>query len=153
MDAKRLNITVRPIGTRLSASCIRVQKNDGFSHAYYLSEERIRKLHANGERFFGAFTVDGSLIGFASVNVDLVRMRIHFFCVDRSFHGQGVGSMLLAHIVTIGRRERVRMMYTYTEVNSPLERFFLAKGFVKAGYFRNRFDNRDATILSSDLER
>ncbi len=131
--------------------CILIQKNDGFKHAYYLTKERFERLFKNGEQFFGAFTPDNRLIGFASINMDAVRLRIHFFFVDKRYQGKGIGSDLLCHILDIAKNEKVMNIYTYTEVDSPLEQFLLHSGFEKAGYFKKRFGDKDANILSRYL--
>lgn len=131
-----------------SEKLVAIQKNDGFAHAYFLTKERLHKLFSNGEEFFGALNQEDELIGFASINMDVVRLRIHFFFVDQRFQKKGVGSALLAHILSIAEKEKVANVYTYTEIDSPLEQFLISKGFEKAGYFKRRFGDRDANILS-----
>lgn len=143
---------IKNISADLAESCIRIQKNDGFRHAYYLTKERLETLFQNGERFFGIFTSNDDFIGFSSINTDVVRLRIHFFFIDKEYQGKGVGSALLAHIVHIAQQEKITNIYTYTEVHSPLEKFLLGKGFEKAGYFKRRFGDKDATILSLYLQ-
>lgn len=139
---------IKNIGLEYAKQCITIQKNDGFKHAYYLTIQRIEKLFTNGEQFFGAFTGENKLVGFASVNIDAVRLRIHFFFVDKNYQGSGIGTELLRHILAIAKREKIMNIYTYTEVDSPLERFLRYKGFEKAGFFKKRFGDKDATILS-----
>lgn len=142
---------IKNIGLEFAKQCITIQKNDGFKHAYYLTAQRIEKLFTNGEQFFGAFTHDNRLVGFASINIDTVRLRIHFFFVDKKYQGSGIGSDLLFHILGIAQEENITNIYTYTEVDSPLEQFLLYKGFEKAGFFKKRFGDKDANILSRYL--
>ncbi|HLD25228.1 MAG TPA: GNAT family N-acetyltransferase [Patescibacteria group bacterium] len=143
-----MNFIIQTIDPSFAERCIKIQKNDGFKHAYYLTKERIHKLFSNGEQFYGAFTDKQELTGFVSINIDVVRQRIHFFVVDKHYQGKGVGSALLKHVISVARKEKVKNIYTYTEIQSPLERFLLRKGFEKAGYFRKRFGGKDANILS-----
>ncbi len=77
-----MTISIRNIFPDTAERCIEIQKNDGFRHAYFLTKERIEKLYKNGEKFYGVFDDKHYLIGFASINVDLVRLRIHFFSVS-----------------------------------------------------------------------
>lgn len=144
-------VNIRKITPRYYVRCIEVQKTDGYRHSYYLTIDRIRTLAHNGEQFFGAFTETGSLVGFVSVNVDVVRMRIHFFSVMHQYQRKGVGSNLLLHILDAARMAQVSNIYTYTEPESALELFLLHKGFVQAGYFKRRFGDKDANILSMYL--
>lgn len=131
-----------------SKKLVAIQKNDGFTHAYFLTTERLHRLFSNGEEFFGALNQEKELIGFASINMDVVRLRIHFFFIDQRFQKKGVGSALLAHILSIAKKEKVSNIYTYTEIESPLEQFLIHRGFEKAGYFKRRFGDKDANILS-----
>lgn len=128
--------------------CMEVQKNDGVLHQYLLTYERLQKLYANGEEFYGAFNMEEKIIGFASINNDLVRLRIHFFSISGAFQSKGVGTLLLNHVFDIARVSNIKTIYVYTEISSPLESFLLNKGFVNAGYFRRRFKDKDANILA-----
>lgn len=143
-----MNFKIKKIGPDFANLLIAIQKNDGFIHAYYLTKERLDKLFSNGEDFFGAFTENDSLVGFISINIDVVRMRIHFLFVDQQYQGKGMGSLLIKHIFLIAKEKKVNNIYVYTEIDSPLEIFLLKKGFIKAGYFKRRFGDKDANILS-----
>lgn len=127
---------------------IDIQKNDGYVHAYYLTEPRASVLFSNGERFYGAYDEDHLMMGVASINVDIERMRIHFFFIHQVAQGRGVGTLLLNYVMRIAREEKVKNVYIYTEIDSPLERFLLRRNFIKAGYFKRRFGEKDANILS-----
>ena len=142
-----MNFSVNNIYPDSADQLVSIQKNDGFSHVYYLTKERLEKLFSNGEEFFGAFT-DNKLIGFISINTDVVRMRIHFLSVDQQFQRKGVASILLKHILLIAKEKKIRNVYVYTEIESPLEVFLLKNRFIKVGYFKKRFRDKDANILS-----
>ena len=143
-----MELIIKKISLDFAPQLITIQKNDGFKHAYYLTKERLGKLFSNGEEFFGAFTENNSLVGFASINTDVIRIRIHFLSIDQQFQGNGIGSALIKHILSIAKDKKVRNIYVYTEIDSPLETFLLKRGFAKAGYFKKRFGDKDADILS-----
>lgn len=72
-----MKIVIRPIDPTFSKQCIQIQRNDGFRHAYYLTNERVEKLFANGELFYGAFNENNTLIGFASIKIFKGKEWVH----------------------------------------------------------------------------
>ncbi len=90
---------------------IDIQKNDGYVHAYYLTKQRANVVFSNGERFYGAYNDDNLMVGFASINVDIERMRIHFFFIHKAVQGCGVGTLLLNFVIKIAHEEKVKNIY------------------------------------------
>jgi GNAT superfamily N-acetyltransferase len=116
---------------------INIQKQDGFAHAYYLTPKRLRGLFKRGEMFFIAF-LDDKPAGFAGLDIE-IRAKLHFFSVAKKYTGIGIGSFLLERVINETKKHKKDMIYIYTEANSPLEQFLIKKGFLKVGYFLNRF--------------
>ncbi|MEK7544183.1 MAG: GNAT family N-acetyltransferase [Patescibacteria group bacterium] len=129
---------------------IRLQKNDGFPHQYYLIPKRVKQLFDRGEQFFIA-SIDQIPVGFSSVDFE-IRAQAHFLCVDKRFTRKGVGSMLMNALVHEAKARGYTHMSSYVEADS-LKEFFLKKhGFVQVGYYKNRYGTgKDATIWEVDL--
>jgi len=126
---------------------IDVQKRDGFAHAYYLNRRRLKELFKRGEIFFIAF-LNNKAVGFVSLRVE-IRAKLHFISVVKELTKKGIGSLLMQKVISETKRRGKNMVYVYTEANSPVEQFFIRKGFKKVGYFRNRFGGgKHANIFS-----
>ena len=126
---------------------IDIQKRDGFTHSYYLNRKRLKELFKRGEIFFIAF-LDKKAVGFASVYIE-IRARLHFISVIKEHSKKGIGSLLMQKVINEAKRRGKKMMYVYTEKNSPVERFFIKNGFKKVGYFKNRFgEGKHGNIFS-----
>jgi len=85
----------------------RIQKNDGFKHAYYLTKKRILKLFKRGEIFYLAF-LKNKAVAFTSVDFE-IRARLHFISVLKEFHQKGIGSILLNKIVNDSKKEDIKV--------------------------------------------
>lgn len=49
-------------------------------------------------------------------------------------------------------KAEIKVVYSYIEVDSPLEEFLLKRGFTKVGFYKNRFGlGKDANILEKYL--
>ncbi len=128
-----------------------IQKNDGFSHAYYLTKNRIKRLFKRGELFFIAY-IDKEAVGFTSVDFE-IRARLHFLSVLKDFQKIGAGSRLVREIVRETKKRKYNHLYTITEKKAVLAPKFLKKfGFKEVGFHKNRFGNeKDAIIWSLSL--
>lgn len=147
---KTLNLTIKKASPKDFDNLIKIQKSDGFNHAYYLNTKRLQKLFDTGELFFIAY-LENRPVGFTSVRIE-IRARMHFFSVKQKVEGRGVGSFLLEKIISESKKYKVKLLYIYTEVNSDLEGFLKKKGFKKVGYFKDRLgDGRDTNIFSYKL--
>lgn len=147
---KKSNLEIRKASPKDFNSLIKIQKRDGFIHAYYLSKKRLQKLFDAGELFFIAY-LENKPVGFVSVYIE-IRARMHFLSVKQEVARGGIGSFLLERIISESKKYKVKLLYVYTEANSDIEGFLEKKGFEKVGYFKNRFgDGRDANIFSYKL--
>lgn len=126
-------------------SIITLQENDGYPHQYYLTNERVERLFDHGELFFLAI-LDGIPVGFASVDCE-VRALAHFLCVDKNYTRRGIGSLLMRTLINEAKKRVYARLSSYVETNSKKEDFLQKHGFVKVGYYNNRYGNgQDATI-------
>ncbi|MBI2592646.1 MAG: GNAT family N-acetyltransferase [Candidatus Colwellbacteria bacterium] len=127
-----------------------IQKKDGFRHAYPLTKERFRKLLQRGELFFVAF-LQNQAVGIISVDME-IRAKLHFFSVIQNYWGKGIGTALLAKILIEAKKRDYKSVYVYVEIDSPVEKFLINKGFKKVGIYRNRYkQGRHAHILEISL--
>lgn len=129
---------------------VRVQKHDGFSHQYYLTEERLQRLFDRGERFF-VIEHGGKVVGFGSVDCE-IRAQVHFICVDRAYSGKGVGRRLMQLCLQEARRSGCKRACSFVETNSSKEPFLMKMGFHQVGFYKDRYGNGvDASIWEISL--
>lgn len=128
-----------------------IQKKDSFEHAYYMDDERIRRLLAKGEIFWIAYSGDGA-IGFISANFD-TRVRIRFLAVVERYQGYGVASRLLEGVTEEARKKELGLAYIVVEKSSKkLIEFLQKNGFKESGFHKDRFEpGRDALIYNLKL--
>lgn len=130
---------------------VTIQKNDGFSHAYYLTKDRIKRLFERGEKFFLAFLGDKP-VGFASVDFE-IRARLHFLSVIKDFQRKRIGSLLLEKVIKEARKRKFKKIYIITEKSArKVDRFLRKKGFRRVGYHKNRFGKgKDGIIWELEI--
>lgn len=142
--------TIRPATEQDIASCIELQRKDGFPHQYYLTPERLQGLFARGEKFFVAEHA-GVPVGFGSVNCE-IRAQVHFICVDQAYAGNGIGRGIMRHCLDYAVREGCRRAFTFVEAKSTKEPFLMKLGFRRVGYYSDRYGNGvDASIWEISL--
>ncbi|NCO12243.1 MAG: hypothetical protein COZ34_03715 [Candidatus Pacebacteria bacterium CG_4_10_14_3_um_filter_34_15] len=125
---------------------INIQKIDGWRHVYYLNENRLRELSKRGEVFYGMY-LDGIMIGFAGVDVE-IRARLHFLSIDNKYQKKGYGTLFVKELVKIMKTKNIKQMFFYVEEDSPYTIFLSKLGFIKVGFYKNRFgDGWDADIF------
>lgn len=141
---------IRPATEMDIDSCLAVQRNDGFSHQYYLTSERMRKLFFRGEQFFLA-EQDGVPVGFGSVDCE-VRAQVHFICVNQAYKRKGIGSGLMRRCLEYAKQAGYSRACTFVESNSSKEPFLEKMGFHKVGFYNDRYGNGvDASIWEISL--
>jgi len=129
---------------------IELQRNDGFPHQYYLTQERLKLLFDRGELFFLA-TLEGTPVGFSSVDCE-IRAQAHFLCVDKNYTRRGIGSLLMKTLMDEAIKQGYTRLCSYVEANSTKEIFLQKYGFIQVGYYKNKYGNgQDATIWEVDL--
>jgi len=128
-----------------------IQKNDGFSHAYYINEDRIRRLLKRGEIFLLAF-LENKPVGFASIDFE-IRAVLHFISVLKISQGKGVGDSLLKTVKNETLKRKYNHVIIFSEKSSFMLNNFLKKNeFKKVGYHKDRYGNgRDGIIWSLNL--
>lgn len=144
------DIRIQQATKRDIQTLITLQKNDGFPHQYYLTPERITRLLNRGELFFIAIA-EGAPVGFASVDCE-IRAQAHFLCVDKRYTRRGIGRLLMQTLMNEAIKRRYTRLCSYVEANSTKEVFLQKHGFVRVGYYKNKYGNgQDATIWEVDL--
>lgn len=138
-------IHIRSATKRDTTTLIELQKNDGFPHQYYLTQERLERLFDRKELFFIA-TREGKSVGFASVDYEQ-RATAHFLSVDQNNRKNGIGSLLMKTLIDDAKKRGHTRLSSYVEANSSKEIFLEKHGFVQVGYHKNRYGNgQDASI-------
>lgn len=140
-----INTSIRPATREDIPTFMELQRNDGFSHQYYLNRERLELLFDRGEQFFVA-THEGKPVGFASVDCEQ-RATAHFLCVDQNNKNRGIGSLLMQTLIDEAKKRGFTRLCSYIEASSTKEVFLQKQGFTKVGYHKNRYGNgKDASI-------
>jgi len=138
----------RPASSTDFRSITSVLENDGFNHAYPLSQDRYNKLLVRGEKFYILLT-NKQVIGVVSFDID-VRIQLHFFSIRKNFQKMGYGTKMLEFILKEVNKYKTYhpVIFCYLEVKSPIVNFLLKHKFHEVGHYKNRFGNgRDAIIL------
>lgn len=129
---------------------IKLQKNDGFPHPHYVTSERLLRLFHRGEQFFLAI-FNSIAVGFASIDYE-IRAEIHYISVHQLYQRKGIGSMLIKTMIDESKHRGYDRISVYVQADSPIEMFLEKKGFIKVGYYKNRYKNgKDVTIWEVEL--
>lgn len=144
------NIHIRRATKKDIPTLIHLQKSDGYPHSYYLTPQRLARLFDRGELFF-LVSIGGTSVGFGSVDCE-IRARVHFLSVDQNYARRGIGSMLMKILMDEEKNRGYERLGIYVDADSPIEIFLQKHGFVKVGYYKNRYGNgQDASIWEVDL--
>jgi ribosomal protein S18 acetylase RimI-like enzyme len=148
---EKLNLKISKIeGPQDFDTIMDIQKNDGFEHSYYLTEERLGKLHQRGEEFF-IVHLDNKPVAFASVDME-VRAKLHFFCVNKDNAGKGIGTELLEKTIQEVANQNFDKIHTFVETDSPAEHFYTKNKFKKVGVHKDRYgEGKDSNILERKI--
>lgn len=120
---------------------------DPWSLAVFASELRA------GHRYFGAYTPNGRLIGYAGLSVagrapDL-ETSVHTIGVDPGWQGKGVGSALLRTLLAIADGLHAPVFLEVRTDNEPAIRMYERYGFVRLGLRKRYYQpaNADAYTM------
>ncbi|HEY0806879.1 MAG TPA: ribosomal protein S18-alanine N-acetyltransferase [Pseudonocardiaceae bacterium] len=101
-----------------------------------------------GNRYFGAYTVDDRLIGYAGLSVNGrapdFETSVHTIGVDPAWQGQGVGSELLRTLLAIADDLSAPVFLEVRTDNEPAIRMYEAYGFVRLGLRKRYYQPADA---------
>lgn len=137
-ESETENIAVR-LGTEKDIdSILRIQKEDGYPHAYYLTAQRVRRLLKKGQVIYVALEEDGA-IAFSIVDFD-VRAWIHFLSVIKDEQRKGIGLSLVNEIIKESQNRGINLVYIIPEQDAEkIDGFLRNYGFIKRGYHKDRF--------------
>ncbi len=139
---------LRPATELDYAHIVFIQRNDGYKHSYYLSEDRIERLVKSGEKFFMLYK-DDRFIGMASIDSE-IRVQLHFFSVLEEFAGQGgAAKKMLELLLKEVKKQEVehKIIHCFTELDSPLLGFLKSQGFEEVGFYKNRYQNGKSAVI------
>jgi ribosomal-protein-alanine N-acetyltransferase len=120
---------------------------DPWSLSVFASELRA------GHRYFGAYTTDGCLIGYAGLSVNGrapdFEASVHTIGVDPAWQGQGVGSALLRTLLSIADERSAPVFLEVRTDNEPAIRMYEKYGFVRLGLRKRYYQpaNADAYTM------
>jgi ribosomal-protein-alanine N-acetyltransferase len=120
---------------------------DPWSLGVFASELRA------GHRYFGAYTTDGKLIGYAGLAVNGrspdFETSVHTIGVDPAWQGQGVGAALLRTLLAIADELSASTFLEVRTDNEPAIRMYEAYGFVRLGLRKRYYQpaNADAYTM------
>lgn len=129
-----------------------IQKNEGFKHAYYLTEDRIERLIENGEEFFILYK-DDQFVGMTAIDAE-IRIQLHFFSVLDKFKENGDAEKMLELLIAEIKKKEVehQTIHCFTEKEEPLLQFLLKNGFEEVGFYKNRYQSgKDAVITEKKI--
>lgn len=121
--------------------------DDPWSLSIFRSELRV------GHRYFGAYTADGLLIGYAGLSVvgkpPDAETNVHTIGVDPEWQGRGIGTVLLRTLLAIADELSAPVFLEVRTDNEPAIRMYEAHGFVKLGLRRRYYQpsNADAYTM------
>jgi ribosomal-protein-alanine N-acetyltransferase len=120
---------------------------DPWSLAVFASELRA------GHHYFGAYTAEGLLIGYAGLSVagrpPDHEASVHTIGVDPAWQGQGVGSALLRTLLAIADERSAPVFLEVRTDNEQAIRMYEAYGFVRLGLRKRYYQpaNADAYTM------
>nr|WP_295893939.1 GNAT family N-acetyltransferase [uncultured Vibrio sp.] len=109
---------------------IEVLRNQSFpdhkaSRSYFKQLPHMRALHYDGDQLVGYLGLDYRVI---KVGDDVHKvLGIIDFCVEESFRGQGIGSLMLSEVESFAENKDVDFIILVSDLHD----FYSAKGFRK----------------------
>ncbi len=126
---------------------IEIQKDDGFLHSYYLTSTRLSRLFRRGELFYLVYR-SGNPVGFCSLDCE-IRCQIHFFSIIQKYTHQGIGSEMLKFMLLEVKKNGYQEVHVFVEQSSPVENFLVKRGFLKVGFYKDRYGaSKNANIYN-----
>lgn len=89
----------------------------------------------------------GRIVGVARGEVRGTVCECERLIVDPSVRGEGVGSRLLLHVERLAAERNCAQVRLRTLASAPAERFYAARGFVRAGTLGAWRDGRDFAVM------
>jgi [ribosomal protein S18]-alanine N-acetyltransferase len=121
--------------------------DDPWSLSIFRSELRA------GNHYFGAYAADGLVIGYAGLSVagrvPDAETSVHTIGVDPAWQGKGVGTALLAAMLTIADELAAPVFLEVRTDNEPAIALYEKHGFVRLGMRRRYYQpsNADAYTM------
>ncbi len=123
--------------------CVELEKqlfteDDPWNERIFLSELR----HANNH-YFGAYTDDGTLVGYAGIAVNGrapdFETEVHTVGVDSAWQGKGIGRGLMGAMLAIADRLHAPVFLEVRTDNTAAIRLYQAHGFEQLGLRKNYY--------------
>lgn len=115
------------------------------------------ELRGANNRYFGAYTPDDELIGYAGLSVvgtaPDAETSVHTIGVDPAWQGKGVGTALLRTLLSIADDQLAPVFLEVRTDNEPAIALYQAHGFVRLG-LRKRYyqpSNADAYTMGRPI--
>jgi len=121
--------------------------DDPWSLTVFASELRA------GHRYFGAYTSDDRLIGYAGLSLNGrapdFEASVHTIGVDPAWQGRGIGSALLRTLLAIADEVAAPVFLEVRTDNEPAIKLYEAYGFVRLGLRKRYYQpaNADAYTM------
>lgn len=147
-----VSVRIAPLRTADLPRCAELERilfpgEDPWSLAVFASELRA------GHRYFGAYTPDNRLIGYAGLSVNGrapdFEASVHTIGVDPGWQGQGVGSALLRTLLAVADEVAAPVFLEVRTDNEPAIRLYESYGFARIGLRRRYYQpaNADAYTM------
>ena len=105
-------------------------------------------LVRSGRRCYVVARQDASVAGYAGLMLDTDEAHVTNIAVDPHRHRQGIGRILLAHLVGVARSKGFTAMTLEVRVtNRAAQELYRGFGFVPAGIRRRYYENTDDAIV------
>lgn len=132
-------------------------QEDDWPDGYQAYSDKLRETVASGGTAFGAFTEQGSMVGFATLNNDLFGETTRYLLLDsmfvsRTHRGAGIGRQLVALCAEQARQWGADKLYLCAASSESTIAFYRAIGCVAAQEVNQVLYDRDHRDIQLELD-
>ncbi|MGO1462062.1 MAG: ribosomal protein S18-alanine N-acetyltransferase [Marinobacter sp.] len=144
-----LELTIRPLQAEDLPKMLDIERQ-GYSHPW--TEGVFRDCFKSGYRLWGA-CLGGSLVGYAVVVYVLDEVQLLNLCVQPGARGDGVGKLLLRHLIAEAIRESMNQVVLEVRLTNTVAcKLYRHEGFEeigrRPGYYPAPSGREDARVMS-----
>ena len=112
------------------------------------------ELNSKNSTYFVIKSKDNQIVGFAGMKIILDEAEIMNIVTKKSYRNIGIGKALLDRVIIEAKNKNIkRLNLEVNEDNKIAIHLYKSFGFLQNGKRKNYYDNKNAILMSKNLEK
>ena len=153
MDNKELVIRQAKLYDLPAMSRMERESFDSYQGPDDLSKELAKN---DGSNYIAVAELDGEKVGYANIHIVRGESQLYAIAIDSKFRGQGIGEILLSHMIDKSRELGCNVMtLEVREGNTAAIELYKKMGFTEVGRRKGYYakGGEDAVLMDLDLRK